>query len=103
MKTKAKRGSARDLFEELSEGMEALADTGHGKRTLRTHVVKLKPAPNVTPRTPKQTPRPVRKIEAHVQTLVCANKADFFNNFVRHPFNLGLQNQVSPQNSNSHD
>jgi hypothetical protein len=37
IKSKAKSGSARDLFTELSEGMEALADARHGKRTLRTH------------------------------------------------------------------
>jgi len=49
IKTKAKRGSARDLFAELSEGMKALADARHGKRTLRTHAVEFKPAPNVTP------------------------------------------------------
>src|SRR6185503_10728797 len=49
IKTKAKRGSARDLFAELSEGMEALAGSRHGKRTLRTHAVKFKPAPNITP------------------------------------------------------
>ena len=49
MKTKAKRGSARDLFAELSEGMEALAGARHGKRTLRTHVMEFKPAPSVTP------------------------------------------------------
>jgi putative transcriptional regulator len=49
MKTRAKRGSARDLFAELSEGMEALADAKHGKRTLRTHVVEFKPAPKLTP------------------------------------------------------
>jgi len=49
IKTKAKRGSARNLFAELSEGMEALAGARHGKRTLRTHPVEFKPAPNVTP------------------------------------------------------
>ena len=49
IKTKAKRGSARDLFAELSEGMEALANARRGKRTLRTHAVEFKPAPNVTP------------------------------------------------------
>ncbi len=48
--TKAKRGAKRDLVAELSEGMEALADARHGKRTLRTHAVEFKPAPNVTPR-----------------------------------------------------
>jgi putative transcriptional regulator len=49
-KTKTKRGSARDLFAELSEGIEALADARHGKRTLRTHAVQFKPAPNITPK-----------------------------------------------------
>jgi len=36
---KAKPDATRDLFAELSEGMEALADARHGKRTLRTHAV----------------------------------------------------------------
>jgi putative transcriptional regulator len=49
MKTKVKRGSARDLFTELSEGMDALADARRGKRTLRTHAMEFKPAPEVTP------------------------------------------------------
>ena len=49
VKAKAKRGAKRDLFAELSEGMEALADARHGKRTLRTHAVEYKPAPTVTP------------------------------------------------------
>lgn len=40
----------RNLFAELTEGMEALADPRHGKRTLRTHAVEYKPAPRVTPR-----------------------------------------------------
>src|SRR3989449_11421851 len=48
-KSKAKRSPARDLFAELSEGMEALADARQGKRTLRTHAVEYKPAPSVTP------------------------------------------------------
>src|SRR5437870_13014309 len=48
-KPKAKRGAKRDLFAELSEGIEALADARQGKRTLRTHAVEYKPAPNVTP------------------------------------------------------
>ena len=48
-KAKAARGSARDLFAELSEGMQALAEARHGKRTLRTHAVEFKPAPKVTP------------------------------------------------------
>lgn len=49
VKAKANRRGTRDLFTELSEGMEALADARHGKRTLRTHAVQYKPAPNVTP------------------------------------------------------
>ncbi len=48
-KAKAKRVGSRDLFAELSEGMEALADARQGKRTLRTHAVEYKPAPKVTP------------------------------------------------------
>src|SRR5437667_7628823 len=48
-KAKAKRDAGRTLFAELSEGMEALADARQGKRTLRTHAVEYKPAPNVTP------------------------------------------------------
>ena len=49
---KAKRGRAhkRDLFAELSEGMTALAEARQGKRTLRTHAVEFKAAPEVTPR-----------------------------------------------------
>lgn len=49
IKTKAKHGSARDLFAELTEGMEALANARKGKRTLRTHAMEFKPAPNITP------------------------------------------------------
>ena len=40
----------RDLFAELEEGVQALADERVGKRTLRTHAVEQKPAPEVTPR-----------------------------------------------------
>ena len=48
----ARRGRAhrRDLFAEVSEGMTALAEARQGQRTLRTHAVEFKPAPNVTPR-----------------------------------------------------
>ena len=49
-KTKATtRVSKRDLFNELSEGMTALAEARGGKRTLRTHVAPFKPAPEVSP------------------------------------------------------
>jgi putative transcriptional regulator len=40
----------RDLFSELTEGFDALADHRSGKRTLRTHTVKVKAAPKITPR-----------------------------------------------------
>ncbi len=48
-KTKGQRRANRDLFAELSEGMEALAGARQGKRTLRTHALEFKPAPVVTP------------------------------------------------------
>jgi len=44
-----KRRAKRNLFAELTEGMNALADARQGKRTLRTHAVEFKPAPTVTP------------------------------------------------------
>lgn len=47
---KAKRVVKRDLFSELAEGMEALGKSRQGKRTLRTHALEYKPAPNVTPK-----------------------------------------------------
>jgi hypothetical protein len=39
-KTAPKRVARRNLFDELSEGMAALAEARQGKRTLRTHVIK---------------------------------------------------------------
>ena len=39
----------RNLFEERSEGMKALAVARQGKRTLRTHAVEFKPAPDISP------------------------------------------------------
>jgi putative transcriptional regulator len=48
-KTQAK-AKRRNLFEELSEGMSALAQARRGKRTLRTHAVEFRAAPEVTPR-----------------------------------------------------
>ena len=50
VKPTRKRRVRRDLFSELKEGMDALADARHGKRTLRTHSIEFKPAPTVTPR-----------------------------------------------------
>lgn len=38
----------RNLFKELTEGFDALAARREGKRTLRTHTVKAKPAPKVS-------------------------------------------------------
>ena len=38
----------RNLFAEIAEGFDALADARAGKRTLRTHEVQAKPAPEVT-------------------------------------------------------
>ncbi len=40
----------RDLFDELVEGFDALADQRAGKRTLPTHVLEAKPAPRITAR-----------------------------------------------------
>ena len=48
-KTPMKRAQKRDLFAELSEGMTALAEARQGKRTLRTHAMTYKPAPDVKP------------------------------------------------------
>ena len=47
---KAARAPKRDLFAELSEGLSALAEARVGKRTLRTHSVEYKAAPQVTPK-----------------------------------------------------
>ena len=38
----------RNLFEELTEGFEALGKERIGKKTLRTHVLVVKQAPDVT-------------------------------------------------------
>ena len=38
----------RNLFDELMEGFDALADQRTGKRTLRTHAVRPKPAPKIS-------------------------------------------------------
>lgn len=50
VKPTQKRRAKRDLFTELRQGMDALADVRRGKRTLRTHSLEYKPAPTVTPR-----------------------------------------------------
>ena len=38
----------RNLFAEITEGFEALAEARTGKLTMRTHVVEMKAAPEVT-------------------------------------------------------
>ena len=38
----------RNLFAEIAEGFEALAEQRAGRRTLRTHEVVVRPAPEVT-------------------------------------------------------
>ena len=40
----------RDLFSELMAGFEDLAAHRAGKRTLRTHIVSIKPPPRITAR-----------------------------------------------------
>ena len=40
----------RDLFDEMTEGFDAMADRRAGKRTLRTRAVKVKAAPSITAR-----------------------------------------------------
>jgi putative transcriptional regulator len=50
VKTAPKRAPRRDLFDELSEGVAALADSRDGKRTLRTHRLAYKAAPKITPK-----------------------------------------------------
>src|SRR5918992_469697 len=49
VKPTRKRNAKRDLFTELSEGVEALGEARRGKRTLRTHSMEYKPAPTITP------------------------------------------------------
>jgi putative transcriptional regulator len=50
MKKTGKTKLTRNLFGELKEGMSALAEWRQGKRTLRTHAVRYKPIPKVTPK-----------------------------------------------------
>jgi putative transcriptional regulator len=40
----------RDLFSELVEGLDALAEQRTGKRTLRAHTMNTKPAPGIAGR-----------------------------------------------------
>jgi putative transcriptional regulator len=47
---KGKHMTKRNLFAELSEGMTALGEARQGKRTLRTHAVEFKPAPEISAR-----------------------------------------------------
>ena len=46
--TRTRTKARRDLFGELIEGMGALEASRRGKRTLRTHAVAYRPAPELT-------------------------------------------------------
>jgi len=48
--SKGKHMAKRNLFAELSEGMTALGEARQGKRTLRTHAIEFKPAPEISAR-----------------------------------------------------
>lgn len=48
-KNAQKHRAKRDLFSELREGLDALADAREGKRTLRTHAIQFKAPPSLTP------------------------------------------------------
>ncbi len=47
---KPKPNAKRDIFAEIGEGLVALAGARQGKRTLRTHTVAFKPAPQLKPK-----------------------------------------------------
>jgi putative transcriptional regulator len=49
-KTKRSGLGRRNLFDELKQGMIALANAREGKRTLRTHTVEFKPVPKLSPK-----------------------------------------------------
>lgn len=44
-----KSATKRNLFAEISEGLEALAAARKGKRTLRTETIEYRPAPELSP------------------------------------------------------
>jgi putative transcriptional regulator len=50
IKKKPARSTKRDLFAELTQGMEALTQARKGKRTLRTHTLEFNPPPELTPK-----------------------------------------------------
>lgn len=50
VKVRSSSGRKRDLFAELRQGVTALADARQGKRTLRSHAIEFRPAPEMTPR-----------------------------------------------------
>lgn len=47
---RTKKTIGRSVFSEIKEGMVALAAEREGKLTLRTHAVRYKPAPKLSPR-----------------------------------------------------
>jgi hypothetical protein len=72
VKGKAKRDPSRDLFAELSEGLEAFAEARHGDPTLRTHAVEHMNrhddnAAGTNPRTqrPEDLAHPLRHLSAN--------------------------------------
>ncbi len=48
-RAKVKAKTRRNLFSELMEGVDALGESRQGKRTLRTHAVVVRRAPELTP------------------------------------------------------
>lgn len=48
VKARPNHRKKRDLFAELREGVTALAEAREGKRTLRSHAVEFRPAPEMT-------------------------------------------------------
>ena len=48
-RSKVKAKARRNVFSELVEGVDALGESRQEKRTLRTHAVVVRPAPELTP------------------------------------------------------
>ena len=48
-RAKHRRSAKRRLFSEVAEGLTALGAARQGKRTLATHSVEFRPAPEITP------------------------------------------------------
>jgi hypothetical protein len=61
------------VFAELTEGMAALAESGEGGRTLKTHAVKLKPDRTVTARRKPASSKPQPSALANIEFLIDGN------------------------------